>query len=203
MSFFQFKLYFLVIRSVFIPVVFLLIFVIPLNLIAGEAFGPSDIELKQLPGYCTDKLRGNNREKLLPIFGNDWVHLHHYCFALNFVKRANMEIRNEIKRKFHLKRAGDNFQYMIDATTPEFVLMPELYVKYGKLLEKQGHTTRAIDLYMRSIKFKPDYVKAYAALGDFFKVNGDIEQARKFLEMGLKQKPKSRSLKRRISRLSK
>lgn len=189
--------------KLFLNVFATLFFYLPVSgAFAEEPFGPTRQELKLLPSYCTDKLVTKNKARLQQLFGNrDWQHIHHYCFALNFINRARNALVNDSRQRYYLQNAASNLNYMITHTGPDFILLPEIYIKYGNVLEMQGKTLEAIDSYHKAIKVKPDYTSGYIALSEYYKGIGDIKQARKFLELGLENNPDSKSLKRRLSRL--
>jgi len=166
-------------------------------------FSPTDEELKALPLYCTDKIKTKNHAKLRSVFGKDFLHLHHYCFGMNFYKRANNEFKNKNLRIHYLGRSEANYNYIIEHTSPEFVLRPEVYVKAGKTKEMQNEFSKAAEYYIRAINEKPDYSKSYVALSILYKRQGNIKGAVEILEQGLKVNPKSKKLKRQLKRIVK
>ncbi len=71
----------------------------------------------------------------------------------------------------------------------------------GKVLERLGRGSEAARFYLDAIQRKPDYSPPYAALSDYHKELGNMEEAKKILRQGLKHNPSSRSLKRRAKEL--
>ena len=81
------------------------------------------------------------------------------------------------------------------------VLYPELHTRMGWAYGEQGQITEAIEHFILAIKAKPDYALAYARLSDLYIKYKQRDEAKKILEAGLKAKPGSRSLKRRLVKL--
>ena len=166
---------------------------------------PSTEELRLLPPYCTTKFtKGASRKDpevrhWVSILGENYSHIHHYCKGLNYAIRANAGGSNT---SHYLKQSLNNYDYVLGHMTPGFVLLPELLVKRGKTLQRQNRNEAAIGDFLKAIKAKPDYTPAYAALSDAYKAMGNKAEARKALEDGLEHKPDSRSLNKRMEKLS-
>lgn len=90
----------------------------------------TDAELAMLPEYCQARLGKNEvayntwKQRLGPSI---FVHVHHYCFGLNFMSRANMEFDPK-KKKHILKQAIRNFDYVLARWPSEFSLTPSATV---------------------------------------------------------------------------
>ncbi len=91
----------------------------------------------------------------------------------------------------------NNTQYVIDRTPPTYFLRPQFHIKRGKGFALLNQLSEAIKEYNIAIKLKPNYSSAYVALSDIFKKSGDVEQALKILDRGLKKSPGSKLLLRR------
>jgi tetratricopeptide (TPR) repeat protein len=68
-------------------------------------------------------------------------------------------------------------------------------------LGEQGQLGDAIQHYQLAIKAKPKYALAYAQLSDLYVKNKQLDEARKVLESGLKAKPGSHMLQKRLQKL--
>lgn len=165
-------------------------------------------EFALLPKYCKVKCTyGNDRNNPEAsswgkYFGwENYVHLHHYCFAISFENRAN-SISNYKDKVFAYNQADRNYAYVLDKWEPGFILLPEVNVKRGKLLEKLGRQGESFKYYTEAVKANIKYSRGYAALSDWHKKYGKIEDAKKVIEDGLKVKPKSRMLIRRLKKLN-
>ncbi len=84
----------------------------------------TDAELMRLPEYCQARL-GDNQVAYdswnQRMGSNVFVHVHHYCFGLNFMSRATMEFDPK-KKKYILKQAIRNFDYVLTRWPREFSL---------------------------------------------------------------------------------
>lgn len=187
--------------------------VLPLLLLSGAAYGRgcktmiNADELPLLPKYCQVKceygINRNNPEvkRWIDIFGwNNYLHVHHYCFALNFEHRAVLA-PNKIQRNYAYQEAVRNYDYVLKHWQAGFALIPEAHVRKGLDLEKMGQSGAAAQEYQAAIRANPKYPAGYAALSDWYKRYGSKKDAVATLEKGLKQIPKSRVLRRRLARL--
>lgn len=76
---------------------------------------PTDSELALLPQACHARLRGGKEEHAAwrqKIGRGNFDHLHHYCFALNYINRARFTFDKKAKRYF-LQRADGNLDYVL------------------------------------------------------------------------------------------
>jgi len=170
------------------------------------AFPKTDEEFARLPPYCRARMREDSTS---PIFKQwqstlgpkNFIHIHHYCSALNYVNNA-INITKKIERQRALSSAIGGFQYVQDKAEPTFFLHPEISVQKGKALLKLGRIGEAVAEFTAAIEFKRDYTPAYGALADLHIEQGDKEKAREILEQGLAASPRSKSLRRRLSKLS-
>jgi len=81
------------------------------------------------------------------------------------------------------------------------VLYPELHTRLGWALGESGQVSEAIEQLQLAIKAKPKYTLAYARLSDLYVKIKQPGEARKILEAGLKARPGSRTLQRRLDEL--
>jgi hypothetical protein len=88
---------------------------------------PTDQELMMLPPYCQARLKGdaNTKKMWSRQMGSDiFVHLHHYCFGLNFMNRMMLTMDNK-EKTFLARRAASNFDYVIQRWPPSHPLTVE------------------------------------------------------------------------------
>ena len=114
----------------------------------------------------------------------NFFHLHHYCWALEDIARANFFARNAVDRRYKLEASLTSFEYVIARVKPDFVLLPEILTKQGETLLKLGKSEGVTPL-IRAIELKPDYWPPYAVLSDYFQRLGDLRSAREWLEKGI------------------
>jgi tetratricopeptide (TPR) repeat protein len=68
-------------------------------------------------------------------------------------------------------------------------------------LSELGQVGEAVQHYQLAIKAKRNYTPAYARLSELYLKSNQVDEARKILESGLKAKPNSSALKRRLKKL--
>ena len=80
-------------------------------------------EVAILPQYCQDRLNNQkNKEKWVSVFGNNgWIHLHHYCYGLNYYFRAGSEFDTRKRGKYAQKGIGQ-FDYVMRKWPASFQL---------------------------------------------------------------------------------
>lgn len=205
-------------KVVSIIVLFLVLVFLPLPLHATmekylkDNGGPDrayDYELKFLPPYCCKVAQNRDlwereRDKWGGVFrskgesGQDWIHIHHYCFGLVALSRMQRGVGD---RNHLLKRAEGEFKYMIEHASPKFILMPEILLKLGQVKLMMGNQAEALRHYYKSIQLKKDYVPAYVQIINYYVLNNNRNEALKFVKMGLKYAPESGVLKGYLARL--
>lgn len=90
-------------------------------------FSPTDAEVMALPDYCQVRLRGSDDMKRAwaQRMGRDqYQHVHHHCFGLNFMNRAAVEFDPK-QRRFILQQAVRNFDYVLNRWPAGFPLTVE------------------------------------------------------------------------------
>jgi hypothetical protein len=90
-------------------------------------FKPSDMELMALPDYCKARL-GHSKEAqqvwVQHMGKENFMHLHHYCYGLNYVNR--IKISSGSKHKKHYVQTGlAQFNYVLARWPDGFYLKPE------------------------------------------------------------------------------
>lgn len=171
-------------------------------LISGKSWAllpwvPTDEEFKVLPPYCWAKMKAaeGSPEKIMwrQSLGEDFVHVHHYCAALNFANRYYRE-RDAQSKKHWYNQAVDNYNYMVNQADPKFSLMPDIYYYRGQIQASSKNYPRAqLDL-LKAIELNPGIPKSYSLLADIYV---ELKNAKKALEVvteGLRHNPSSKSL---------
>jgi hypothetical protein len=92
-------------------------------------FAPTDAEVRALPVECKAKLLGTPQglqERFERLYGaGTWEHLHHYCFALNFMNRARFALDNNEKR-YDIQVAINNYDYVLSHWPHTTPLIPKV-----------------------------------------------------------------------------
>ncbi len=105
------------------------------------------------------------RQQWYTTMGKDFMHVHHYCWALILVGRGNQSV-SVSNRLANYKAAIANFDYVIRDVSSTFALKPEVFLRKGMTLRLMGEDAAASKEFVNAIQIKPDYTPAYAALID-------------------------------------
>jgi hypothetical protein len=175
-----------------------------------DAYDPREVAM--LPAYCpyTQLFRarvpgGNDPDQIAhwqSVFGDTFLHLHHYCWGLMKTNRAVLLARDKGVREFYLRNSLPEFDYVIERSPPTFILLPEILTKKGENLVRLGRGPIAIVEFQRAAELKPDYWPPYAQMSDYYKSIGDKSKARQTVERGLSFSPEAPALTRRLAELS-
>lgn len=172
-------------------------------------------ELAVLPEYCKDTQgtvwdkRGNggpespNLPHWVGLIGEDFFHLHHYCYALRDFKNAELSGEGSPRGRHLLTEGLNQLSYVIRNCRADMVLMPEVFLKQGDALLKLGRVIEAKESYERSRSLKPDYWPAYANWTDVLVGLRQIDTARQLLNEGLRFSPGQPELMQRLAALDK
>lgn len=155
----------------------------------GEVEDISELEL--LPDYCrgTQLIRAISGEtkplsEYVAIYGNTFMHLHHYCWALNGENKL-AKIRIETLRISALVSIMANIQYVVNLMPLDFSLLPDILVSKARILFKMERDVEAVGVLFKLTQLRPDYGPAYDELGDYYQHIGDKANAIKSYQQGL------------------
>lgn len=160
-------------------------------------------ELQLLPEYCRDAngiVWGDasfnpspNAGRWVAMMGEDFWHIHHYCYALANLRRAELET-NPTKKRFVLGRVLGDYVYMIKNASPSLIVMPEILVRTGDVHRQLGNTGDALMAYQSAMDIKRDYWPAYSRAATIFAEAKSKARVLEILERGLIQVPGSKEL---------
>lgn len=170
------------------------------NLSVAEAWR-QDTQL--LPPYCKDRAKGIQSpefSKWRGTLGGVYEHIHHYCGGIYAEKKARGTI-DQHERQRWLRGVIGEMAYVSRHCSPKCKLYPELHSRWGWALAADGQPSEALGHFQLAIKAKPKYIPAYAKLSDLYLDLNKPEEARRILDEGLKVKPGSSMLKRRLEKL--
>lgn len=170
---------------------------------------PTFEELIRLPVYCQIKMKyhdtpfsGPDLQSLQRIMGPDYIHIHHYCYGLNWMQNRILEAGSaDDQIKFCYERAIGEFGYVIRNSTVRLPLLPEAYYNKAKVLEKLQRYSEALSSYGDAIRIKRNYVQAYLALSDILWRLDQRQEALSILRLGIKQCVPSAVLEARLHEL--
>jgi hypothetical protein len=162
-------------------------------------------EMTLLPPYCIDTMGfgyGDAHTNTSPRAGK-WIammgsksfwSLHHYCWGLIDQRRAQFLPTKSPIRTGSLERAIANHQYTITNSTPNFVLLPEIFTKMGEAEAMLSRFGLAFEAFKRASELKPDYDPAYLRWAEALIRSGQKAEAKKVLKSGLENSPGSAEL---------
>ncbi len=129
---------------------------------------------------------------------------HHYCWGLIWANRGYLYNGEDYNlRRSYFAWAISDFQYIFANSEPGNTcsLFPESYTKLGEMKLLIDKPREAESHYREALQLKPDYAPAYAGLSDLYETQGHIDKAVAVLQAGLKVKPTSSALKKKLARL--
>jgi tetratricopeptide (TPR) repeat protein len=178
---------------------------------------PSDVisydprEVGRLPNYCRytqsfrAKLPGGNDPAQISywhsVMGETFESMHHYCWGLMKLNRALYLARSQQARTYYFGDAIREFDYVLERSSENFVLRPEILTKKGQALINLGKGPLAVPILERAIELKPDYWPPYVQMADHYKASGQIALARETLEKAIAASPGVETLKQRLVEL--
>lgn len=170
----------------------------------AASFAPTAGEIAVLPPFCKAKLSADSSDdkSYSGSFGSDWLHIHHYCFGLNFSNRYFKNFGNRAAQADTLKQAVNNYNYVLDHATPGFGMRAEIGTQKARLLAASNRRAEAIGVLETAIRERADYAPAYAALSDLYRDSGQKAKALTKIEQGLEHAPGDKALQRRYKKLA-
>lgn len=168
------------------------------------SFRPNASELLRLPPYCEVKF---NKPRTSPEWkawygqiGENYIDIHHYCVALNYVNRY-WGARDKQDKGFYLQSALNNFDYMAKAEKPGFPFGAELYSNRGEVYKLMRKSGEAVKDFNRALSIDPRFIKPYLQLADLNVAGKSPARALEIVTEGLRHVPDSTALQRRYLEL--
>jgi len=178
---------------------------------AGKPENVTDAEMALLPQYCPDTFgfkygdayfnTSPNAPKWVALMGKNFWAMHHYCWALINLGRAQKPSMPASQRQATREYAISDLQYVIENTTPDFIMLPEIFTKKGEILLSLKRPLEARDAFAKARDLKPDYWPAYFQWGEYLMRAGQKKEAREVVEAGLSFAPDTRALRGLLAEL--
>ena len=176
----------------------------PLNITPGE--------VALLPPYCRDSqtfgLQGfregphPKQQVWIAEMGQTFWAIHHYCWALVSASRAKRAgVSPQQRVGLYQAAIADSF-YVLEHAQPDFVLLPEIYLRMGQFAVGAGDPVRAAEFFEKSRDRKPDYWPAYVELVNLNLSLGRKQVAINTARAGLQAVPEQPNLKELLSKLT-
>ena len=163
-------------------------------------FKPSDAEWASWPQYCQSryvqttvgrrhsKFAGSIPQQTINkwkrIVGPTFVHVHHYCEGMIYLKRADLSV-DERKKKRVYQKAVNAIDYTYERAGRNFILFSQMSAHLAMAHSGVGNTAKAISILQNAINRQPDKPEAYIQLAKMAAATGDEEEAVKILKRGL------------------
>jgi tetratricopeptide (TPR) repeat protein len=170
----------------------------PENMTLGEvALTPpvcQDVQGIPVIGWSQHYRESPNAPYWVGIMGNTFWAMHHYCWALIHLQRAERVALPAHVRAHMIRSAINDFYYVVNHANRHhaggsFVLMPELYFRIGDAHVQLGEFARAIAAFDLSQRAKVDYWPPYLGHAEVLERLGQRKQAREILATGLRYNP--------------
>lgn len=188
----------------------LIALVLPAPAFALQDFAVTREELALMPPYCTayygvnvglPELKNSPLRNTIP---QGCPSIHHYCDGLKSMIRFD---RQNKESGYWLTQGIQSFESVVNGGFwKNCPLQAEAYVNLGRAHLRRGTqqslpSPKAAISLMKALEVQPEYVPAYAALGDYYVRLGDKRKALSVVEEGLRYAPDSAGLLRRFKEL--
>jgi len=174
----------------------------------ARAIKPQDVtegEIALLPEYCIDtegfiygSVGNPGQSPRAPMWvermGLTFKGMHHYCWGLVNLNRLLAGRANTSDKRYFAKQIVDEYHYVLRVSTPDFILLPEIWTRIGEASLLADDVGGALDAYAKARKIKPDYWPAYSQWAEFLLRYGKKDEAKALLRSGLQFSPDSKVL---------
>lgn len=174
----------------------------------AEAVQMTKDEYRLLPAYCRNQsnvapgyFKPDNEVQWRNRLGNDFPHIHHYCWGMVSLARAYRAGQTDAERRHRFHEAVEDFGYSINRSTPEFVLLPEIYTKTGEAYLGLRDDRNAEIAFKKAWEANPTYWPAYLWWAQRLMKQGKQREALTVAEEGLTNTPGSKPLKQLIAEI--
>jgi len=172
---------------------------------AGKPVEITDSEMALLPKYCADtqtfKYGGESSPNMSPNapmwverMGRGFWAMHHYCYALINLARAQKPSMPANIRQATRKYAIDDMDFVIASTNADFVMLPEIYTKIGEVQLLLKNVPEARNAFAKARSLKADYWPPYLRWAEYLHQAGQKDAAREVVEEGLSYSPDAKAL---------
>lgn len=184
-----------------------LVFLILAGAVAVAVAKPENVtdgELALTPAYCPDTMGfkyGDAYSNTSPraahwvgLMGKSFWALHHYCWALINLHRAQAAGVPANAKRGALESVVGDYMYVVKNSTPNFVLLPEIYTRIGEAQLMLGNVGGAYDAFAQARALKPDYWPAYLRWAEVLIKSKQKAEAKALIAEGLSHAPNAKPL---------
>ncbi len=165
-------------------------------------------EYQLLPAYCRNQgnvassyFKPDNEAHWKNQLGNNFPHIHHYCWGMVSLNRAYKARQTDAERSHQFNLAKADIIYVLERATPEFVLLPEIYSKAGQAYLGLHDDKNAEIVFKKAWEANPAYWPAYLWWAQRLMNQGKKHEALEVAEEGLKNSPGCKPLERLIAEM--
>lgn len=174
-----------------------------------EAFDTSKAEYELLPIYCRNQahvapeyFNPDAKEKWRSRLGEqNYAHIHHYCWGLVQLTRAYKAGQTEAQRKHQFRGVVADITFSLERSTPDFVLLPEMYTRIGEAYLGLGDDRNAEVTFKKAWEANPSYWPAYVWWSQRLLMQGKRREALTVAEEGNKNAPGSKALEKLVEEI--
>jgi hypothetical protein len=171
---------------------------------AGRPPNISAGEMAALPEYCIDTQGfgyGDAFSRTSPraahwvgLMGPSFWHHHHYCWGLISMRRGLQPGASAAQRQSGLASAIPDFEYVIEHSAPDFVMLPEVYFRLGEVRLYLGDYVGAKQAFDSALARKADYWPAFQKWAEVLFNLRRKPEALLHLETGMRLSPGATAL---------
>lgn len=173
---------------------------------AGKPDDWTEAEVRLAAPYCIDTMGfryGDAYSANISPRAGHWVgmmgqsfwNMHHYCWALINLARAERATTPATTRDYLRQSAVGDIKYVINGAKPGFIMLPEIYTRLGETYLLLRQERKADQAFKAAIAAKPDYWPPYARWAEYQKFRGrPRDEIRATLREGLRYSPTSKTL---------
>ena len=172
--------------------------------LANKPDNITEAEMKLLPRYCPDTMGFNYGDAYyntspkaghwVALMGHGFWAMHHYCWAQINLSRAQKAGTPAPTRKALWESVQGDYLYVLNHTTADFIMLPEIYSRLGEVELLLAQPDRANDAFAKARQLKPDYWPAYSHWAEFLMKIGRRLEALKVVGSGLTYSPNAKVL---------
>lgn len=172
----------------------------------------TDGELALTPAFCQDVQTVNGWSQFsrpsprsphwLSLMGPTFWGMHHYCWAMVHLQRAERAGTTPQFRSWAIREAIADFYYVVRVAPADFILLPEIYYRVGEAHLMLGEYGAALGEFQKSRNAKPGYWPPYLAEANLMLKSGKKKEAVAVLEKGLAEIPAEPNLVAALQRVN-
>lgn len=154
-------------------------------------------EIKILPAYCVARLihPPGQYEYWSNALGPDFLHTHHYCYALISIHRY-YTARSAQMKSFNLQNAHNDLSYVVRAVSQSYSLMPDIYLTRGIVRSLMKKDSEALRDLLKALELNPKLIRGYSLVSDLYTKIKLPDEALKVVTEGLRHNPGNALLQR-------